>query len=100
MVANNNSHMEDGIGRLLGCYVLYLSLFNIVGNMVSLDDIDWCPEYNVNVKALSDSSTTNTNPIRYPQTESFASITSTVLNIAKSAANYAISTPYQTTIIS
>ena len=96
----DGAHMEDGIGRLLSSYVLYLSLFRIFGDMKPLAERDWKPIWGTNVFALSDSSTSNTDPNVYPQTSSFGTITSSALTSAKSASEYACKTPYiKTTIL-
>lgn len=95
----DGAHMEDGIGRMLGCYVLYLSLQLVFGKMKPLSDINWIPIYGDNVKNLSDS-TPNTDQKKYPQTSSFDSITSTALENAKLAANNAFVRPWSKIIIS
>ncbi len=98
-ITSDGAHMEDGIGRLIGSYVLYLSLFRIFGDMKPLAEIDWKPIWGTNVFALSDSSTSNTDPNVYPQTSSFGTITSSALTSAKSASEHAYKTPYTKTTI-
>lgn len=91
--SSSDRHIEDGVGRLIEAYAVYMSLQQAHANRISLSESTFVPQYEINVFNGS-------NEINYyPDTSEFAEITPEVINLINKVAIATAKNPYQINII-